>query len=470
MFSTVGHIAGYVAYAALVVAAAVFVVRAATRRSLLAPVLVAMGVRLAVVVVVHAVSVHNGHGGALYLDDAGYAKVGWQIAHAWRSGHADEAYFTEGVNASGSPLYYDFVAAIFFLVGRSMLAVKLVNPILGGLTVLLAGRLAGKVIGRKSERPVAWLVALVPTIVWWAAPMLKEQIVMALVLATLVAAADLPRPSAIVWTSLLVVATAEFRFTFAIALAIVLVPWLIFVAVRKSESALRLVTAALGAAVLLAVVAVLLPTAGHPTRAPHVYSDTLTRFRSTYEGSVESEVGRHVYTAFGPFHVLPGMLRMLVSPRPWALTQVPFDWYQPLFVGMWAWYAIWPLALLGLWRLRRKPLAYLLAGFVIVALAAYGITEASGTRQRSALEPLLAIFAVAGASSAWYIPISAGIALVLISPVVAIDLGDVAPALALAALGVALLGVSSLARGRLGGLAMLEFQIRPKVRLRHKAR
>lgn len=440
-------VAGFILYAVLLCVAFLAVARAAARRGLLAPVLVGVGARLILVLVVHAVSVHNGRGGSLYLDDSGFMQVGWRIAQAWRDGHAVEAASSGIVGAFGGPLYYDFVGTILFLAGPSMLAVKLASPVFGGLTILLAGILMAKTIGAKAARPGAWAVALMPTVVWWSAPMLKEPIVAPLVVATLVAAANLPRGHAVVRTTLLLIATAGFRLSFALALAVALVPWFLFASVRQyGVSPRRLVGAAVGAGVVLLIVAVLVPTAGHPARAPDVYMDTLTSFRSAYGGSIESDLGRLLYASLGPFHLVVGMVRMLVSPRPWALTQVPFDWYQPLFIGMWFWYALWPSLLVGLWRLRRTPLAYLLVSVVVLGTAIYALTGASGARQRSSLEPLLLVFVVAGVTGLRSILVFAGFGFLVISPLVAFDLRDPSPGFALAALAISLLGASRLTR------------------------
>jgi hypothetical protein len=53
--------------------------------------------------------------------------------------------------------------------------------------------------------------------------------------------------------------------------------------------------------------------------------------------------GHHLRERGGP---------VFVSPRAWALTTVPFDWYQPLYPAMWLWYGLIPVALFGLWRMR----------------------------------------------------------------------------------------------------------------------
>lgn len=439
------EVVGILVYAGILAAAMWFIAKTAVARGLLLPVAVALAVRGAVLVAAHATSVANGKHGTFYLDDAGYARVAWRIAESWRHGNATEAATAHIVNAFGGPLYYDFVAALFFLVGPSKFLAEIAGVILGALATLLAGGLAKKVIGVGAARPMAWATALMPTVVWWSVPMLKEALIVPLVLGVLLAAKDLPTKRATLITAGLLIVTAAVRLTFALALSIPIVTWFVLASFRSRADRLGIVIRILGGAVLLLIVVAVIPTGGAVWRAPHVYIDTISRLRHAYSDSATSSIGNRVET-HGILSFLGGMARMLFSPRAWAADSVPFDWYQPLFFGMWFWYCTWGLILNGLWRLRRSPFAQLSASAVLAVVAIYAFTGESGVRQRSALEPILLLFAVAGASSIRSILASTALGFLGASTLVLADTRDVWLALELLLLSMAILSALPLER------------------------
>jgi hypothetical protein len=87
-----------------------------------------------------------------------------------------------------------------------------------------------------------------------------------------------------------------------------------------------------------------------------------------------------------------------VRHRSRALDEVHFEGRSRLLtsIGLDAYLALLPLALVGLWRARKQRT--LLGGVIAIALAASVVyTIASGTRYRACLEPLIAVLACAGA-------------------------------------------------------------------------
>ena len=121
-----------------------------------------------------------------------------------------------------------------------------------------------------------------------------------------------------------------------------------------------------------------------------------------------------------------------MSPRAWAFTTVPFDWYQPLYPAMWLWYMLIPVAVFGLWRMRRRLDVLALVALPIALLAAeYTFALNSGVRQRSGVEPLLALLVVAGWVS-WAVSLRwASAVLVVLTPIAVIDLRSPWPAVGL---------------------------------------
>lgn len=69
-------------------------------------------------------------------------------------------------------------------------------------------------------------------------------------------------------------------------------------------------------------------------------------------------------------------------------------------IGIAIYYVLFPLALLGLWRLRSRR-ALVLPILLLALGASVVFTTASGTRYRAPLEPLIAVLACAGAAGAW---------------------------------------------------------------------
>ena len=86
-----------------------------------------------------------------------------------------------------------------------------------------------------------------------------------------------------------------------------------------------------------------------------------------------------------------------IRRRSRALAEVPFEGRSRLVtnLGLDAYVLLLPLALLGLWRARRRR--SLVLGVLAIALGASIVfTVDAGTRYRATLEPLIAILACAG--------------------------------------------------------------------------
>jgi len=99
---------------------------------------------------------------------------------------------------------------------------------------------------------------------------------------------------------------------------------------------------------------------------------------------------------------------------------------------MWLWYALIPVALFGLWRMRTRLDVLALVALPIALIAAqYTLGLNSGVRQRSGVEPLLALMIVAGWVS-WAVSLRwASAVFALLAPLAAIDLRSPWPAVGL---------------------------------------
>jgi hypothetical protein len=86
-----------------------------------------------------------------------------------------------------------------------------------------------------------------------------------------------------------------------------------------------------------------------------------------------------------------------IRRRSRALAEVPFEGRSRLVtnLGLDAYAVLLPLALLGLWRLRRNRM--LVLGVLAIAFGASVIfTTDAGTRYRATFEPLIAVLACVG--------------------------------------------------------------------------
>jgi hypothetical protein len=125
----------------------------------------------------------------------------------------------------------------------------------------------------------------------------------------------------------------------------------------------------------------------------HPLSDV--EFRSRLTKAARQYIRAHPSSVLKAFF-WNGLSRLWDARRPSrALAEVHFEGRSRLVskLGLWVYYVLAPLALLGLWRLRRRT--SLVIPVAAIALGASLIfTIASGTRYRATLEPLIAVLAL----------------------------------------------------------------------------
>jgi hypothetical protein len=421
------------------------VARRAGREGVLAPIAVGFAVRLAVTVAAYVTSRLTGHDGFLYFDDRGYADAGSQLAARWLDLHPGNPLEPLGILPHGGPLFYQLVAGVFLLTGDSMVAMLLVNVVLGTATVLFTALLAKAVLGATMTRRAAWVVALAPTIVWWTAPMLRESLATFLAIAALLAASRLPSWRASAATVVLLAALALTRATLFAAVAGGVAAWAVALGVTSPIGERgRRVGALLAVLAVTGGFGVLLASGGTgDVDQIGAVSQSISTSRDmpsngNFDSSVIADVAGGTLPTYGAAAV-----RFFTSPRAWAFGEVPLDWYQPLYPAMWLWYALIPVALGGLWAIRRRWAALALLALPIVLIAAqYTLALNSGVRQRSGIEPLLALLIVAGWTSVPAAALGAGVVFLVLAPVVAIDLNSALAAIPLVIVGVALVAAA----------------------------
>jgi 4-amino-4-deoxy-L-arabinose transferase-like glycosyltransferase len=123
--------------------------------------------------------------------------------------------------------------------------------------------------------------------------------------------------------------------------------------------------------------------------------------RSELIGRAESYIKAHPSSLLGAFF-WNGLSRLWdIRRRSRSLTEVAYEGRSRLVtnLGLDAYDVLAPLALIGLWRARRRR-GLVLAVLALALGAAVVFTVDSGTRYRATLEPLIAVLACAGALGA----------------------------------------------------------------------
>ncbi len=403
------------------------IVTKARAAGLLAPVLIGGALRLAVMVVAHAGSISLNDGGLMFVDDVTYAQHGSALADLWRSGDfANPSNFDlTGSYQFGYPV---LVGLVFTLVGESVFVAKLVNVLFGTATVLIIGLIAREVLGQGAHRRAAWLVALAPGVVWWSAPLLKEAFVTFLTAAAVLAALKLPRAAG--YLAALLVALALTRISLVVVLVVSLIVGLLLAA-RKADRVIRWRSAmlvALSASVAVAAFLVL-ASGGRPVGFIDAYRSTIDQMIEIYQGSNLAAVPADA-------------LKSLVTPIPWAFDEATRNWDRGLYPGMWFWYLAYPLAALGLWRLRRRPELALIALPIVLSLVLGALTSGFLFRQRAPIEPLILLLVCQGITS-WRQALQlASLALPVVGIAAAVQSGSVALGLGIAACGLVLFALA----------------------------
>jgi hypothetical protein len=360
--------------------------RLARAHSLLAPLLVGFGLRLAVMLVAHVGSLSLGDNGLLVVDDQTYLNGGAIVSDLWRGGHTSGLTQPDvlGTYQFG---YQLFLATLFTLGTTSILLGKLVNVLLGAITVVLVGLLGERLLGERAKLRAAWVAALAPSLVWWSAPLLKEAISTFLMVLGLLAITYLPRPRAV---ALFGAVLAMFLFLRAPAAFALGAGALVAVAVagRRTEgkwlsrSLITVGAVAVGGALLLAAVV----SRGNLASLYHQYDVVVHRMIHQYQGG-------------NPLRIPYDAVKSLVTPLPWVFDRNTENWDRALFPGVWVLICALPLAGLGAWRLRSRPEIWALLGTAAAALGINSFTSGFVFRQRSMIEPIVLLLALAGTRS-----------------------------------------------------------------------
>ena len=340
-------------------------------------------------------------GDALTYDYIGFAQL-----KAW----GGERYFETMVQtyvgntgASAWGMIY-FVAAVYGLIGRNMLAIQFINSVLGALTAPVIFLCAQQVFNnRRVARLAAMAVAFYPSLVLWSSQGLKDGPIVFFLALSILATLKLGQRFSLKYLvalalSLLSLLSIRFYVFYMICVAIA-GAFIIGMQQVTATSFVRQFTAIILLGLALTYVGV--------TRSASVqfgeYGNLqrLQRSRQDLARSADSGFGRDVdvSSTSGALSTIPlGVLYLLFAPFPWQITSLRQSITLPEMV---VWWASLPLLVLGLWfaikyRLRMISPILIFTAMLTLAYSVFQGNVGTAYRQRAQLLVFYFIFVAVG--------------------------------------------------------------------------
>lgn len=304
---------------------------------------------------------------------------------------------------SGWGMVY-FVAAVYALIGRNVLAVQFINSVLGAATAIMIFFCAKQVFGNVRVASVAAIaVAFYPSLVLWSSQGLKDGPIVFFLALSILATLKLGEKLTFKYLALLVgslfsLLSLRFYIFYMISIAI----GGAFVIGMQRVTAVNflrqfLIMIVLGLALTYLGITryanVQFEQFGSLERVQRSRLDAATSAQSGFAKDVD------VSTTQGALSAIPvGLLYLLFAPFPWQLASLRQSITLPEMV---IWWASFPLLVLGLWfsiRYRLRQISPILIFTVMLSLA-YSVFQGNvGTayRQRAQLLVFYFIFAAVG--------------------------------------------------------------------------
>jgi len=107
-------------------------------------------------------------------DNFTYDNRGWYLAQEWKKGN----FVGISTNKGG---YFYLVGIIYFLFGHTMLGAKIVNGLIGVLTIIFIYLITREIYGRRVAQIASLLVGFFPSLVLWSAMLLKDTLAIFLI-------------------------------------------------------------------------------------------------------------------------------------------------------------------------------------------------------------------------------------------------------------------------------------------------
>ncbi len=347
------------------------------------------------------------HGQEFFGGDANtYDFYGFEQLKAWNGDRYSQSLVNSFIGpsiGSGWGMIY-FVAAVYGLVGRNMLAIQFVNSVIGAATAVVIFLIAKHVFNNARVAVVAAIgVAFYPSLVLWSSQALKDGPIVFFLALSILAALRLGEKLsfkylAVLLFSLFAVLSLRFYVFYMIAIAI----GGAFIIGTQRLTAISFLRQFL----IMIVMGLALTYLG-VTRYANVQIEQygslerVQRSRLDAARSAQSGFGRDVdvSTTQGALTTVPlGLLYLLFAPFPWQLVSLRQSITLPEMI---VWWASFPMFVLGLWfsiRYRLRQVSPILIFTVMLSLA-YSVFQGNiGTayRQRAQLLVFYFIFVAVG--------------------------------------------------------------------------
>ncbi|MET0648466.1 MAG: glycosyltransferase family 39 protein [Pyrinomonadaceae bacterium] len=357
-------------------------------------------VRMSVGVIINAFHLQDFFGGDAFT----YDYLGGHLLETWRGDMPMMPELKQWALAGGWGMVY-LVAAIYGLVGYNMLAVQFFNAVVGAATAPLVFLCARQIFHNIRVAKVAAIsVAFYPSLVLWSSQGLKDGPIVFLLALSMLATLKLgERMSAryVVTLLLAMFAILSLRFyIFYMLVAAVGGAFVIGMRPLTTKSLLRHAAIVLVLGVGLTYLGVLRTAGAQYELFGNL--EGVQRSRSDLARSANSGFGADVdvSTATGALSVVPlGMAYLLFAPFPWQLASLRQSITLPEMV---AWWAAFPLLVLGVWftlsyRLRQALPILIFTTMLTLAYSIFQGNVGTAYRQRSQILVFYFIFVAVGA-------------------------------------------------------------------------
>jgi len=338
-------------------------------------------------------------GDALTYDDFGFA-----LMKTWEG---DRSYqylvdlFSGGGAASGWGMLY-FVAVIYKVIGRNMLATQYVNSVLGAATAPLAYMISLEIFPNKRvARVSALLTAFFPSMVLWTSQGLKDGPIIFLLTVSILATLKLGNRFSLKYVSALALAlcgliTLRFYVFYIIVLSITAA----FVMGRRQLTAqsfarqfivITVVGLALAYFGVSRYAGQQFETYGNLRQLQLMHLDASQSAQSGFNQDIDVSTPQGLLTA-----IPIGMTYLLLAPFPWQLTSLRQMITLP---EMMLWWASLPLLVLGLWfaiKHRMREVAPIVIFTTLLTLTYSILMGNVGTAYRQRAQLLIFYFIFVG--------------------------------------------------------------------------
>jgi hypothetical protein len=331
-----------------------------------------------------------------------YDQQGFLLMQIWQGEATESAVFLENPGGFWGMPY--FVAALYTIIGRNMLAVQYANAVFGAATVPLIYLSAEHIFNnQKVARLAAMLVAFYPSLVLWSSQGLKDAPIVFLLALAMLATLKLGEQFStkfllILLGSLLGLLSLRFYIFYMVA---VTVGSAFVIGMRQGS------TASIARRFIVVITVGLALTYVGVLRTASVQFETfgnleaVNRSRLDLATSADSGFGKEVdvSTTRGALSAIPlGVIYLLFAPFPWQLANLRQSITLP---EMLLWWSCFPLLVLGLgftlkYRLRQSLPILLFTTMLTLAYSVFQGNVGTAYRQRSQLLVFYFIFVAVG--------------------------------------------------------------------------